>query len=79
LIGTYQLGRRTFAIEELDGKLVRRANAVAPIMMTGKDRFIITAPSGDVTELQVVRDAAGKVHYLFTGQTAYPRVREPAK
>ena len=76
LIGTYRLGRRTFTIEELDGRLVRRVANPFPITMTGKDRFIvITSANGDVTEFQVVRDGDGKVHYLFTGQAAFPRVK----
>lgn len=80
LIGTYQLGRRTFVIEESQGRLVRRVNTAAlPLLMTGKDRMVFTAPSGDVSQLDVVRDGAGKVHYLFNGQAAFPRVREAAK
>ena len=75
LVGTYQLGRRTFTIEELDGRLVRRVLSPVPIMMTEKDRFVVTAPNGEVTEFQVVRDTAGRVHYLFNGQSAFPRLR----
>ena len=59
---------------------MRRVNTVAlPLMMTAKDRLFFTAPSGDVSQLEVVRDAAGRVHYLFNGQAAFPRVREAAK
>jgi CubicO group peptidase (beta-lactamase class C family) len=75
LVGTYRLGRRTFTIEELDGRLVRRLNNVAPITMTGKDRFVVLPPSGEGLAFRVVRDAAGKVHYLFNGQSAFPRVK----
>jgi len=75
LAGTYQSGQRTFTIEESNGRLVRRAATTVPIVMTGRDRFVLTAPSGEVTEFQVVRDAAGRVHYLFNGGSAFPRVR----
>ena len=75
LVGTYRLGRRTFEIEEANGRLVRRVVNSVPIVMTGEDRFVVTAPDGEVTEFQVIRDAAGRVHYLFNGASAFPRIR----
>lgn len=74
LLGTYQLGQRTFTIEESEGRLVHRLRGPVPITMTGRDRFV-AAPNGVVTEFQVIRDAAGRVHYLFNGLSAFPRVR----
>ena len=75
LIGAYHIGRRRFTIEESDGRLVRRTINLSPIMMTAKDRFVVLPANGEVTEFQVIRDASGGIHYLFTGNASFPRVR----
>lgn len=77
LAGVYRLGRRTFELRDVDGRLERKIATSVPVMMTGQDRFIVTQPNGEVMEYQVVRDAAGSILYLFNGQAAFPRVRSP--
>jgi CubicO group peptidase (beta-lactamase class C family) len=77
LAGVYRLGRRTFELREVDGRLVRIIANPLPVRMTGTDQFIVRVPNGEVNPHKVVRDADGKVQYLFTGIVALPRVRGP--
>lgn len=74
LAGTYQAGRRTWVLEESGGKFVRRGAVVSRVAMIGKDRLIMIAPGGAVSAFQVVRDSTGRVQYLFTGESAFPRL-----
>lgn len=77
LAGVYQLGRRTFELKDVNGRLERVIANSIPVVMTGPDRFIVNQPNGDVVQYQVVRDSAGAIAYLFNGVVAFPRVRRP--
>ena len=77
LAGVYRQMRRTFELKDVNGRLERITAASAPVVMTGRDRFVVRQPNGDFIQYQVVRDSVGGIAYLFSGTTSFPRVRNP--
>ena len=82
VVGTYRAGTGTSTVEvaEVDGRLEWRGlRNTYPLRMVGANRLVAEPPGQAPRQVYVIRDAGGRVLYLFAINAAYVKQQPPPR